>query len=350
MSPDGSARAPAVRPAGPVCDMTTPAEPVALDASASTDPDGSVVRAADDMPVIRDNVVEAISICDATPGPVRVFYEAGPCGYALQRQGTTSRVSCDVVAPGLIPRKPGDRVKTNRRDARKLVELGRAGLLTAVQPPTPADEAVRDLARARDDARQRPPAEEHEGAEQRQRPLERASRAACTPVAIAVVQQRRAIPAPGIHVVEHGKGDQPIGHLLGGNHSYSTCGESLAFVERMNFAGGHVFTYSPRPGTGAARMKGQMRPEIRKRRNHILHDALEESAKSYREKFVDEKVSVLWESTSEMGERGWQMEGLTENYLRVNAFASSPRWNEIDRVTIREWDGQRIKGIISNTG
>ena len=82
------------------------------------------------------------------PGPVQVFYEAGPCGYALQRQVATSRVSCDVVAPALIPRKPGERVKTNRRDARKLAELGRAGLLTAVQPPTPEDEAVRDLARA----------------------------------------------------------------------------------------------------------------------------------------------------------------------------------------------------------
>ena len=89
-----------------------------------------------------------------TPGPIRVFYEAGPCGYALQRQVTTSRLSCDFVAPALIPRKPGERVKTNRRDARNLVELGRAGLLTAVQPPTPEDEAVRDLARARDDARE----------------------------------------------------------------------------------------------------------------------------------------------------------------------------------------------------
>ncbi len=85
---------------------------------------------------------------------MRAFYEAGPCGYALQRQLTTPRVSCDVVAPALIPRKPGERVKTNRRDARKLVELGRAGLLTAVRPPTPDDEAVRDLARARDDARE----------------------------------------------------------------------------------------------------------------------------------------------------------------------------------------------------
>jgi len=88
------------------------------------------------------------------PGPVHVFYEAGPCGYALQRQMSTARITCDVIAPSLMPRKPGERVKTNRRDARKLVELGRAGLLTIVQPPTPADEAVRDLARARDDARE----------------------------------------------------------------------------------------------------------------------------------------------------------------------------------------------------
>ena len=126
--------------------------------------------------------------------------------------------------------------------------------------------------------------------------------------------------------------------------------ESLAFVREMNFAGGHVFSYSVRPGTGAAKMKGQVKSEIRKRRNHILHDVLEKSAQAYSQKFLGQTMSVLWESTSEMGEWGWQMEGLTENYLRINAFASSPRWNEIDRVTIREWDGQRIKGIISNTG
>jgi transposase len=88
------------------------------------------------------------------PGPVRACYEAGACGYALQRQMSTARVSCQVIAPGLIPRKPGERIKTNRRDARKLVELLRAGLLTEVRPPTPEEEAVRDLCRARDDARE----------------------------------------------------------------------------------------------------------------------------------------------------------------------------------------------------
>lgn len=88
------------------------------------------------------------------PGPVQCCYEAGPCGYALQRQLHRGRVSCQVIAPALIPRKPGDRIKTDRRDARKLAELLRAGLLTAVRPPTPADEAARDLVRARDDARE----------------------------------------------------------------------------------------------------------------------------------------------------------------------------------------------------
>ena len=87
------------------------------------------------------------------PGPVRVCYEAGPCGYALQRRLTAGAVTCVVIAPALMPRKPGDRVKTDKRDARKLAELFRAGLLTEVRPPTPAEEAVRDLCRARDDAR-----------------------------------------------------------------------------------------------------------------------------------------------------------------------------------------------------
>ena len=89
----------------------------------------------------------------AAAGPVACCYEAGPCGYVLQRQLERGRVQCQVIAPALVPRKPGERIKTDRRDARKLAELHRAGLLTEVRPPTPAEEAVRDLCRARDDAR-----------------------------------------------------------------------------------------------------------------------------------------------------------------------------------------------------
>jgi transposase len=92
---------------------------------------------------------------DADGREVRSCYEAGPCGYALQRQiEAEGPVICEVIAPALIPRKPGERIKTDRRDARKLAELLRAGLLTEVQAPTPAQEAVRDLCRAREDAKE----------------------------------------------------------------------------------------------------------------------------------------------------------------------------------------------------
>lgn len=86
-------------------------------------------------------------------GEVVCTYEAGPCGYVLQRQMAGEGVTCQVVAASLIPRKPGERIKTDRRDARKLAELLRAGLLTEVRPPTEAEEALRDLCRCREDAR-----------------------------------------------------------------------------------------------------------------------------------------------------------------------------------------------------
>ncbi len=86
-------------------------------------------------------------------GEVRMCYEAGPCGYALQRTLKKLGGECIVIAPSLIPVKPGDRIKTDKRDARKLVGLFRAGLLTEVHPPTQGEEALRDLSRCREDAR-----------------------------------------------------------------------------------------------------------------------------------------------------------------------------------------------------
>ena len=76
-------------------------------------------------------------------------YEAGPCGYGIQRQLTLAGHGCVVVAPSLIPRKPGDRIKTDRRDAVNLAKLHRAGELTPVWVPDPQHEAMRDLVRAR---------------------------------------------------------------------------------------------------------------------------------------------------------------------------------------------------------
>lgn len=122
--------------------------------------------------------------------------------------------------------------------------------------------------------------------------------------------------------------------------------ETLAFVREMNFAGGHVFTFSPRPGTGAARMKGQIPPEIRKERNRLLRETLRESAQAYQQTFIGRTLPVLWESVSEFGEWGWKMEGLTGNYLRVTALSSSPRWNEIDPVLLQEVEENEIHGEI----
>lgn len=82
-------------------------------------------------------------------GPIVSCYEAGPIGYTLQRVLEGHGVECRVIAPSLIPHKPGERIKTDRRDARKLVELLGADLLTEVHTPTPEQEAIRDLCRAR---------------------------------------------------------------------------------------------------------------------------------------------------------------------------------------------------------
>jgi transposase len=87
------------------------------------------------------------------PAGLAVCYEAGPGGFDLYRLLTRLGVACDVVAPSLIPVRAGDRVKTDRRDAKKLVRLYRAGELRFVQPPTPQTEGLRDLMRCRDDLR-----------------------------------------------------------------------------------------------------------------------------------------------------------------------------------------------------
>ncbi|MCY4304200.1 MAG: transposase, partial [Aestuariivita sp.] len=84
-------------------------------------------------------------------GKLSVCDEAGPCGYGVYREITERGHHCDVVAPGLVPRGATDRVKTDRRDALKLARLHRAGELTPVWVPSPEQEAMRDLTRARED-------------------------------------------------------------------------------------------------------------------------------------------------------------------------------------------------------
>jgi len=106
-------------------------------------------------------VVESLSADEASvrrffqrfddPRTVSACYEAGPTGYDLHRLLTSMGVHCVVVAPSLIPKGPGDRVKTDKRDARRLAVLHEAGLLTPIRVPNPREEAVRDLCRTRAD-------------------------------------------------------------------------------------------------------------------------------------------------------------------------------------------------------
>jgi transposase len=88
------------------------------------------------------------------PAKLKVCYEAGPTGYALYWELTRLGIHCEVIAPGLVPTKPGERIKTDRRDAEKLARSFRSGDLTAVWVPDAQHEALRDLVRAREAAKQ----------------------------------------------------------------------------------------------------------------------------------------------------------------------------------------------------
>jgi transposase len=96
---------------------------------------------------------ETVEWLQGFAGPVRVAYEAGPTGYGLARACRAAGIACMVAAPSKIPRAPGDKVKTDRRDAERLARLLRLGELVAVRVPEPHEEAARDLVRAREDAR-----------------------------------------------------------------------------------------------------------------------------------------------------------------------------------------------------
>lgn len=121
-------------------------------AVAVAEPDGEV-RAVGQIPN-RPEAIRRLVKRMGAPGELRACYEAGPTGYVLYWQLTALGVHCDVVAPTLVPVRPGDRVKTDRRDAAKLARCYRAGDLTAVWVPDAAHEALRDLVRAREAAKQ----------------------------------------------------------------------------------------------------------------------------------------------------------------------------------------------------
>jgi transposase len=110
---------------------------------------GGEVRFLGEVDASNDSMRRVVQRLAAKHGQVHFCYEAGPTGYGLYRLITSMGHDCMVVAPSLIPRKPSDRIKTNRRDALSLAKLLRAGELTAVWVPDDGHEAIRDLVRAR---------------------------------------------------------------------------------------------------------------------------------------------------------------------------------------------------------
>jgi threonylcarbamoyladenosine tRNA methylthiotransferase MtaB len=122
--------------------------------------------------------------------------------------------------------------------------------------------------------------------------------------------------------------------------------ESIAFVVDMHFAGGHVFTFSPRPGTAAFNLPGRVIPRISKIRNASMRQVLQESSQSFRQLFLHSSLSVLWEKASPANGHMWELSGLSDNYLRVRSFFPSPCRNQIMNVSISAIEAEGLFGEI----
>jgi threonylcarbamoyladenosine tRNA methylthiotransferase MtaB len=122
--------------------------------------------------------------------------------------------------------------------------------------------------------------------------------------------------------------------------------ETLTFVEQMGFAGGHVFTYSARAGTAAARMLDQVPAQLAKERSARVRLVLARSARQYQQSCLGQTRPVLWEHTVQSGETTWQISGLTNNYLRVTALSSENLWNQITPFHLEEITAVGLSGHV----
>ena len=122
--------------------------------------------------------------------------------------------------------------------------------------------------------------------------------------------------------------------------------EGLQFVREMQFSGGHVFSFSARPGTAAARFTYQVPPAVRKRRSAELRAVVAESSLAYHRHFTGQVVNVLWETADKLGADGWRLNGLTDNYMKVQALSLKPLWNEFSRVRLEHLKQDTFDGKI----
>jgi threonylcarbamoyladenosine tRNA methylthiotransferase MtaB len=122
--------------------------------------------------------------------------------------------------------------------------------------------------------------------------------------------------------------------------------ESLDFVRRMRFAGGHVFSYSPRAGTAATRLPGMVATAEKKRRSALMREVFTESARQYATSFLNSELEVLWEATNAFGPQGWRLHGLSDNYLRVSSLSPEKLWNQLSRVRLDGLEEEGLSGTI----
>jgi len=122
--------------------------------------------------------------------------------------------------------------------------------------------------------------------------------------------------------------------------------ESLAFVKEIEFAAGHVFHYSDRPGTPAARLLGQVPGPLRKTRSAELRKIINASSRYYQQGFVGKTLPVLWESAKEQPGSGWRLEGHSDNYMRIMANSIFNLWNQVSQVLVNEIQEEGCKGKI----
>ncbi len=163
-----------------------------------------------------------------------------------------------------------------------------------------------------------------------------------TPVAFAelVAAVRAAIPGAAITT------DVIVGFP---GEDEAEFAESLEFVRRMDFASAHVFSYSARPGTAAARMPRQVAFAVRKVRSARMHAVINEAASRYQQQFLGQDLDVLWENTASFGPAGWKLSGLTDNYLRVHVHSPQLLWNQLTPVHLSAFTQEGLWGELTGS-
>jgi threonylcarbamoyladenosine tRNA methylthiotransferase MtaB len=122
--------------------------------------------------------------------------------------------------------------------------------------------------------------------------------------------------------------------------------ESCQFVKEMNFANGHVFTFSPRPGTAAAAMPRRIPTSVAKRRNSMMRQFFHQAANEFLLAHIGQDLHVLWEKATLVDGNQWLLSGLSDNYLRVHSVSSASSQNQIANVHITVVEGDNLVGLV----